>query len=55
VERRLWREAVNATLDGLAQVFGSSPPADIPPEQSGLARWLADRYNHVVARNERIA
>jgi hypothetical protein len=44
VERRLWCEAVNATLDGLAQVFGSSPPADIPPEQSRLARWLGERY-----------
>lgn len=47
VERQLWRKAVNATLDGLALVFGASPPVDIPQDQIGLARWLVDRYNNL--------
>ena len=50
VEWPLWRNAVNATLDGLAHVFGTSSPADILPEDAGFAQRLTDRYKGLSAR-----
>lgn len=50
VEWPLWRNAVNATLDGLAYVFGTSSPADILPEDVWFTQWLTDRYNDLSAR-----